>query len=151
MSSMQRPGIGSFSIDSLMAPTAVASRYGPLFCNSGYFLMPPTTAMTGFAPTSQSSDSPFNYQNFTTEQFLAARAQQFGLAHFPNPYGLPSMNPMAPFTGMNLKSKLSPETRDRSPTPTGKLSSEDTRADSRDTYDRCSPLSTGILFSNLML
>ena len=145
--SMQRPGIGSFSIDSLMAPTAVASRYGPLFCNSGYFFMPPTTGIAGFAPVSQASDSQFNYQNLTTEQLLAARAQQYSLGHFPNPYGLPNINPMAPFAGINLKSKLSPEAREKQTTPNSRSSGEDHldhKTDSRDTFDRCSPISTGI-------
>lgn len=143
--SMQRPGIGSFSIDSLMAPTAVASRYGPLFGNSGYFFMPPTTAIAGFVPSSQAADSPFIYQNLTTEQLLAARAQQFSLGHFPSPYGLPNVHPLAPLAGINLKSKLSPQARDQQQTPIGKSSAvdhSDHKTDSRDTFDRCSPLST---------
>ncbi|CAC5410971.1 GBX [Mytilus coruscus] len=152
--SMQRPGIGSFSIDSLMAPTAVASRYGPLFCNSGYFFMPPTTGITGFAPSSQASDSTFNYQNLTTEQLLAARAQQFTLGHFPNPYGLPNVNPMAPFAGLNFKSKLSPGAHEKHSSPSLKLSADEhaeLRTDSRDTFDRCSPLSTDSCSNNRSL
>jgi hypothetical protein len=40
--------------------------------NSGYFFMPPTTGIAGYSPSSQASDSPFSYQNLTTEQLLAS-------------------------------------------------------------------------------
>ncbi|KAJ8307140.1 hypothetical protein KUTeg_015224 [Tegillarca granosa] len=102
---MHRPGMGSFSIDSIMSP-AIAPRFGPLFCN-GYVFMPPTQ----HALNSNISSEHYGFPGLS-QQYFSPRGQGVHTSHFPTHLGFPGFVTMAPFSGTNsgfVKSKTSPK------------------------------------------
>lgn len=99
---MQRSSLGSFSIDSLMAPTLTPTRLGSMFCNGYVFLPPPQSSVLPSSPSEFYSSGAGAIPGFTHNQLFGLGTNipigyqnRTGLSHmFPGgvPFALASMN-----------------------------------------------------------
>ncbi|OWF48664.1 homeobox protein GBX-2-like [Mizuhopecten yessoensis] len=107
---MHRPNVGgSFSIESLMAPTT-NPRFGPMMCN-GYVFMPPTgLPQTPMSPSMLSPDSmAYQMQSYAQSQFIRGQIAAANSASFRNHLHLSGLAAMLPYSGAkSLDSKLTP-------------------------------------------
>ncbi|XP_033733168.1 homeobox protein GBX-2-like [Pecten maximus] len=150
---MHRPHIGgSFSIESLIAPTT-NPRFGPMMCN-GYLFMPPSgLPQTPMSPSMLSPDSmAYQMQSYAQSQFIRGQLAAANSATLRNHLHLSGLAAMLPYSGAkSLDSKLTPISGDigldshvqnRSPETSGS-ESPDTSPVSRifqeDAAGRCPP------------
>lgn len=155
---MHRSNVGgSFSIDSLMAPT-VNPRFGPMMCN-GYLFMPPTgLPQTPVSPSMLSPESmAYQMQSYAQSQFLRGQFAAANSATYRNHLHLSGLASMLPYSAVkSLDSKLNPiagdtplETHVQNKSPETSMSdSPDSspvpRSFTEDIGGRCPPYFSGI-------
>ncbi|XP_060075985.1 homeobox protein GBX-1-like [Ylistrum balloti] len=150
---MHRPNAGgSFSIESLIAPTS-SPRFGPMMCN-GYLFMPPSgIPQTPMSPNMLSPESmAYQMQSYAQSQFIRGQLAAANSASFRNHLHLSGLAAMLPYSGAkSLDSKLTPMSGDigldshvqnRSPETSGSESPETSpvpRMFQEDASSRCPP------------
>lgn len=128
---MQRSSLGSFSIDSLMAPTLTPTRLGSMFCNGYVFLPPPQNSVIPSSHSDFYPSGPGSIPGFTHNQLLGLGSNvPIG---FQNRSGLPHMFPGGipfAFAGVNQRNSQFISQRNSSP------SSPKTRRLDQENYDK---------------